>query len=185
MHGSRARSLTLPFRKGGSKTPPLLTCAAISIWRPVSISGSTRAVKFVFVCLGMLAAVWARADAEAGWIIGTWVVDVERTIASIKPSSLVPHDSIEKYKTYLSTQLLVVGDDMLHLTCPTDDIRPEIDIKYHYTVTGVVKQMVVLRGQLSQSKVERIVFDFESRDRCSFALKIFKWRMYWRREGTE
>lgn len=158
---------------------------ALSDWRSVWISGSTRGVKFVVVCFGMLAAVWARADAEPGWIIGTWVVDVEKTIASVKPSSLVPHDSIEKYKTYLSTQLLVVEADTIHLTCPSDDIRPEIDTKYHYAVTGTVKQMVVLRGQLSPNKVERIIFDFESRDRCSFSLRLFKWRMYWRREGTE
>lgn len=133
----------------------------------------------------MLVTVSVRADAEAGWIVGTWVVDVERTVASMKPSSMVPRDSIEKYKTYLSTQLLTVTKDTLHLACPADDIRPEIEVEYHYTVTGAVKQKVVLRGQLSANKIERLVFDFESRDRCSFGIKIFKARMYWMREGTE
>ena len=155
------------------------------MWPPVGIFGLPPDVKYVAICFGLLAAVWARADAEAGWIIGTWVVDVERTIASLKPSSLVPHDSVEKYKTYLSTQLLTVAGDTLHLTCPADDIRPEIDVEYHYSVTGTVKQKVVLRGQLSSQKVERLVFDFESRDRCSFALKFFEARMYWMREGTD
>ena len=133
----------------------------------------------------MLVAVWARADAEAGWIIGTWVVDVERTVASLKPSSLVPRDSIEKYKTYLSTQLLTVGTDTIHLACPSDDIRPEIAVEYHYTITGAVKQKVVLRGQLAANKVERLIFDFESHDRCSFSLKFFQARVYWIREGAE
>ena len=31
----------------------------------------------------------------------------------------MPHDSIEKYKTYLSTQLLMVAADTIHLTLTT------------------------------------------------------------------
>ena len=174
-----------PFRRYRRTQTPSEWLVKISIWRRVWNSGSTHGVKCIVFCLGMLATVWARADAEAGWIVGTWVVDVEKTVASMKPSSSVPNDSIEKYKIYLSTHLLTVAADTLHLTCPTDDIRPEIDIEYQYVVTGAVKQLVVLRGQVSENKVERIVFDFASRDRCSFSLKFFKWRMYWMREGTE
>jgi hypothetical protein len=49
-------------------------------------------------------------------------------------------------------------------------------------VVGAVKQKVLLRGKLGDHRVERIVFDFESRDACSVSLRIFDWRMYLLRE---
>ena len=142
-------------------------------------------MKFIVFLLGVLLAVAARADAGADWVVGTWVLDVDRTVKSLKPSSMVPKDSIEKFKTYLSSCLVTLTADTLTAECPADDIHEGIDVKYTYTIVGTVKQKVLLRGKLGENSVERIVFDFESKDACSVSLKFLDARMYLLREKEE
>jgi len=139
-------------------------------------------VKVSVALLGVLLAVAARADAGADWLIGTWGLDVDRTVKSFKPHSVVPKDSIEKYKTYLSSFLITLTADALTAECPADDLHEGIEVKYTYTIVGTVKQKVLLRGKLGANSVERIVFDFESENACSVSLKFLEARLYMLRE---
>jgi hypothetical protein len=140
-------------------------------------------VKVIVVLLGFLLAVTARADdAQADWLIDTWVLDVDRTVKSWKPNSAVPKESIEKLKTYLNSMLITLTADTLTAECPADYIHEAIDVKYTYTIVGTVKQKVLLRGKLGTNNVERIVFDFESKDACSVSLKFLEARLYLLRE---
>ena len=142
-------------------------------------------MKATLFVLSVLLAVAARAEAEANWVIGTWVLDVDRTVKSLKPSSLVPKDSIDKYKTYLTSLLVTLTGDTLRAECPADDLNPEIAVEYTYTIVGTVKQKVLLRGLLGENNVERIVFDFESKDACSISLKFLDARLYLLREKDD
>jgi hypothetical protein len=138
-------------------------------------------MKVVLFVIGLFITFSARADVEAGWQIGTWVVDCDRTMATVKVSSLVPKDSVEKLKTYLNSALLTIRANDLALQCPGDGIRPELDIKCPYTVEGMVKQKMVIVEELDPHKIERLVLAFDSKDQFSFLLKIIPGRMYWKR----
>jgi hypothetical protein len=158
-----------------------------SSWQVGVIWVFWRGVKVIVFLLGVLLAVTARADAEAEahWLIDTWVLDVDRTVKSFKPNSMVPKDSIEKFKTFLSSLLITLTADTLTAECPADDLHEEIDVRYTYTIVGTVKQKVLLRGKLGANSVERIVFDFESQDACSVSLKFLEARLYLLREKEE
>ena len=138
-------------------------------------------MKFVLGLVGLLFVVSARADVEAGWQIGTWVVDCDRTMANIKPSSLVPKDSMAKIRTYLDSALLTITANDVALACPADGIRPELDIKCPYTIEKMMKQKMIIVEELGPHKIERLVLAFDSKDQFSFLLKIIPGRMYWKR----
>jgi hypothetical protein len=138
-------------------------------------------MKVVLFVVGFLITFSARADVEAGWQIGTWVVDTDRTMANIKPSSLVPKDSMAKIKSYLDSALLTFTGNDISFACPADGIRPEIDVKCPYTIEGMVKGKMVVVEDLGPHKIERVVLAFDSKDQFSFLLKIIPGRMYWKR----